>query len=240
MYDLCIRNPKRGNQYQKSSKFCEFHADQKFGDTMETVDLRPITRSFKRKIPPTVTSSEGCKDEKKVDRFYERTAGMFYAFRPCGIRLSHWEMYTAESLSNVFLFLIDLFGQYPNVDQISGIVYDRACDLHPFLKRLSKEGNETASQFKLLTHIVDIFHAEKHTQAKCTLSSDQCKYHPHLPKFNHLRDMNTEIAEQSFSRINPFKFITRRMSYCKWLIFLKFLDNDFNIRKSAKIGWTEH
>ena len=141
-----------------------------------------------------------------------------------------------ESLSNVFLFLIDLFGQYPNVDQISGIVYDRACDLHPFLKRLSKEGNETASQFKLLTHIVDIFHAEKHTQAKCTLSSDQCKYHPHLPKFNHLRDMNTEIAEQSFSRINPFKFITRRMSYCKRLIFLKFLDNDFNIRKSAKIG----
>jgi len=171
----------------------------------------------------------------KVDRFYERTAGMFYAFRPCGVRLSHWEMYTAESLSNVFLFLVDLFGQCPTANQITGIVYDRACDLHPFLKQLSKEGNEAASNFKLLTYIVDIFHAEKHTKLKCTLSSEECKYHPHLPKFSELREMNTEIAEQSFARINPFKYVTRKMSYSKRLMFLKFLDNDFNLRKSSKL-----
>jgi len=234
-YNLCIRNPKRGNQYQKGSKFCEIHVDDKFGDTLETLDMRPVTRSFKKKVPTTVTSAEGCKDEKKVDRFYERTAGMFYAFRPCGVRLSHWEMYTAESLSNVFLFLVDLFGQCPTANQITGIVYDRACDLHPFLKRLSKEGNEAASNFKLLTHIVDIFHAEKHTKLKCTLSSEECKYHPHLPKFSELREMNTEIAEQSFARINPFKYVTRKMSYSKRLMFLKFLDNDFNLRKSSKL-----
>lgn len=29
-------------------------------------------------------------------------AGMFYFIQPCGIRLSHYEMHTAESLSQVF------------------------------------------------------------------------------------------------------------------------------------------
>ena len=161
--------------------------------------MRPITRSFKNIIPETFTSSEGCKEDKNVDRFYSRTAGMFYAFRPCRIRISHWEIYTAESLSNVFLFLLDLFGEIPKPELISGIAYDRACDLHLFFKRLSSEGNATATKYKKITHIVDIFHCEKHTQAKCSLESPYCKYHPHLPAFRHLLKMNTEITEQSFA-----------------------------------------
>ena len=125
---------------------------------------------------------------------------------------------------------------HPSPDEIKGIVYDRACDLHPFLKRLSKEGNHSASIYKQLTHIVDIIHAEKHTQAKYSITSEECKYHPHLLKFNDLRNMNTEVAEQSFSRINPFKYITRKMCYGKRLLFLKFLDNDYNSRKSIKLA----
>ena len=161
-YNICIRNPVRGNQHSNASKFCEFHVDGKCWDSKDVIDLRPITRSISRDLPFTVTSGAGCKEDTKVDRFYNRSAGMFYMFRLCGVRLSHWEMYTAESLSGVFLWLVDLFGEEPSPDYIKGIVYDRACDLHPFFKRLSREGNIVAGLYEKLVHIVDIFHAEKH------------------------------------------------------------------------------
>ena len=234
-YDICIRNPTRGNQHSDASKFCEEHINGKSGEGKMVIDLRPITRSFSRMLPLTVTSGLGCKEDKKVDRFYTRTAGMFYIFRSCGVRLSHWEMYTAESLSGVFLWLIDLFGESPSTNMINGIIYDRACDLHPFLKRLSKEGNNAAKEYKKIIHIVDIFHVEKHIMSKCVLSSPECLYHPHLKRFQYVRNMNTEVAEQWFNRINPFKYITRKMTYARRLLFLKFLDDSYNERLSKKI-----
>ena len=137
-------------------------------------------------------------------------------------------MYTAESLSHVFLSLIDLFGDC--MEELLGIVYDRACDLHPFVLRLAKEGNVHAEALSQLQYIVDIFHAEKHTRPKCVLGNDQCYYHPHLEKFEHVRKMNTEVAEQSFTHITPFKSITRKMRYGKRLVYLKLLDDYVNER----------
>ena len=52
----------------------------------------------------------------------------------------------------------------------------------------------------------------KNIHSKCVLGHADCKYHPHLEKFNYVRSMDKEIAEQSFSRLNPFKYITRKMS----------------------------
>ena len=231
-YNLCIRNPMRGNQHLKASKYCEVYSGGKCGDIGPVLDLRPITRQYLKNINETITSGKGCKESKNVDRFYNRTAGMFYMFRSCGIRLSHWEMYTSESLSNVFTYLVDIFGEKPDSSVLQGIIYDRSCDLHPFLTRLSKEGNEIASKYQNLKFIVDIFHAEKHTLPKCVLSHPECIYHPHLKRFESLKKMNTEVAEQSFSRINPFKYMTRKMSYCRRLMFLKFVDDNANEMKS--------
>ena len=45
-YDLCIRNPIRGNQHTQSSKFCFSHLDGKKGEGRQNIDLRPVTRSF--------------------------------------------------------------------------------------------------------------------------------------------------------------------------------------------------
>ena len=233
-YDLCIRNPIRGNQHISSSKFCIQHAEGKTGEGKQNIDLRPITRSFKKDIPPTITSERGCKNEDKVDKFYPRTAGMFYMFRSCGVRLSHWEMYTAESLSNVFLWMIDLFGEKPLPELLKEVVYDRACDLCPFVNRLANEGSVIAGNYKDLSYIVDIFHAEKHTMPKCELTSPNCEYHPHLEKFSYVKKMNTEIAEQSFNKLNPFKYITRKMTYARRLLYFKFLD-DFHNSKITKI-----
>ena len=229
-YELCIRNPVRGNQHGPSAKFCSAHVNDNEGATDIQLDLRPITRSITAKLPKIVTTGQGCKEDCNIDRFYQRTAGIFYFFRPCGIRISNFEMYTAESLSAVFTYLIDAFGEDPLPSQLNGIVYDRACDLHPFVRRLHENGNLIASKYEKLSFIVDIFHVEKHTQPKCVLNSGECQYHPNLEKFKDVHGMNTEIAEQSFKEINIFKCSTRKMTYAKRLLFLKFIDHTQNMR----------
>ena len=41
--------------------------------------------------------------------------------------------------------------------ELKGIVYDRACDLHPFVVRLAEEDNEDAARYLKLFYMVDIF-----------------------------------------------------------------------------------
>ena len=232
-YSLCTRNPIRGNQHIQASTFCELHSD---GPNIlpEVLDVRPVTRQFAKQLP-TVIASGGCKKEKDVMKYYDRSAGMFYMFRSCGIRLSHWEMFTSESLSSVFTWLVDLFSSTPDIIRyIRGIVYDRACGLKPFIQRLANEGNVVAARFLQLMYIVDIFHCEVHTEAKCVLGNPACEFHPHLEQFSHVRSMNTEVAEQSFNLINPFKYVTRKMTYAKRLLFLKFMDDHYNNRLIEK------
>ena len=142
--DLCIRNPRRGNQHAYGLKYCSFHSDNKEDETEDQLDLRPITQSITKSIPRVICSELGCKESSNVDRFFTRTAGMFFMFRPCGIRLANFEMYTAESLSSVLTYLIDIFGKNPSPSQLQEIVYDRSCDLHPFLEKLRINGHDIA------------------------------------------------------------------------------------------------
>ena len=230
-YQLCINNPIRGNQYNPNSKFCKSHVGDQIAKTIEQLDMRPVTRLFARNIPKTVVSGEGCKKSNNINNFHDRTAGMFYFFRSCGIILTHFEMYTSESLSDIFTYLVDYFGNSPNKDDLVGIVYDRSCDLHPFLERLSKEGNSVATNYANLDFVVDSFHVQMHTQDKCILKSEKCRYHPKLERYSHVRNMNSEIAEQSFGKsLNSFKCSTRKMTYSKRLLFLKFMDDSANNR----------
>ena len=230
----CVRNPVRGNQNLQNKKLCEHHSTQSLNDHDDDknvrIDFHPFTRSYVKKLEEVIVSGEGCKTESNVNKFSERTAGMFYLFRPCGVRIAHREMLTAESLSLVFSTFFDIFTLSPAKDLIRTIIYDRACDLHPYLIRLAKEGNEAARHFAELNFIVDIFHAEKHTMPKCTIISPECKYHPDLPQYSYIRGANTEICEQSFHLLNPCKHITRNMTYAKRLCLLKFIDDDFNTR----------
>ena len=233
-YDICIRNPVRGNQHNASSKFCKNHENESSGKTAEVLDLRPITRSITQNIPKAIKSDEGCKEDKNIVKYYNRTAGMFYLFRPCGIRLGNYEMYTAESVSDIFKYLIDLFGATPHL--LTGVGYDRVCDLHPFIRRLAANGHEIAKRYADLLYLVDIFHVEKHVRPKCVLGDKECEYHPHLSKFDHIKGINTEVAEQSFKEINQYKCSTRKMTYAKRLLFLKFLDHSTNLKKIEKMN----
>ena len=227
-YDMCIRNPVKGNQSTTPLKYCREHADNKDAATSEQLDLRPVTRLYAKTIENTITSEEGCKKPDAINRFFERTAGMFYVFRPCGIRISHAEMYTCESCSDVFVQLVDIFGENPDPKYLRLVAYDRSCDLHPFILRLSREGNEAAKNYASLDFVVDGFHVKKHTEDKCNIDSPACIYHPDLPRYSSYKGMNTEIAEQSFNRLNMVKYSTRKMTYCRRLLFFKFLDDTAN------------
>ena len=108
----------------------------------------------------------------------------------------------------------------------------------PIRPEVGKRRQRTRRNIIAVTkYIVDIFHAEKHTRPKCVLGNDQCYYHPHLEKFAHLRKMNTEVAEQSFTHITPFKSITRKMRYGKRLVYLKLLD-DYANERMVRSRWT--
>ena len=232
----CINNPSRGNQNKKSNTLCQFHLTGKTHDvtTFDQIDYRPRTRNLTRNLVEKFVSNEGCKVETSLNKYSERTAGMFYVVRSCGIRLSNFEMFTSESLSMVFTSLIDLFGVSPSENDIKYVVYDRACDLSPYIERLAKEGNSIAENFKFLHYIVDIFHCEKHISPKCVIGSAECKFHPDLPEFSHIRKMNMEICEQTNHILNTYKHITRNMTYAKRLCFFKIIDNDFNERLEMK------
>ena len=165
---------------------------------------------------------------------------MFYMFRTCGIRLSHSEMYTSESCSDVFISPVDVFGLHPqSTDLISVVIYDRACDLHPFIKRLSREGNTIATNFEYIHFMIDDFHVQGHKEPKCDISSPQCMYHPGLAQYSQYKGMNAEVAEQSFSILNLFKCSTRKMTLSKRLLFFKFLDDTANTIIEGKINKME-
>ena len=223
----------------KPSKFCWEHEGEKSSSTAQQLDIRPATRSYCKLIANTATTLEGCKKIASVKKYLERTAGMFYIFRPCGIRIAHAEMYTCESCSDVFVLLVDTFGLNPSSEDVRAIVYDRSCDLHPFIKRLSGGGNTAAEKFKAFDFMIDGFHVKGHIEPKCNIEDPRCAYHPELEQFSIYKGMNTEIAEQSFNDINEVKYSTRKMSMYRRMLFFMFLDDSANIKIEKKCNKME-
>ena len=102
--------------------------------------------------------------------------------KPCGTIVSVSEMYTFESSSQIFSFLLH-FDNFIGKN-IRYIGYDRACELVPFLQGLARNGNYGARL--LLDNIgffVDAFHVKTHKAKACDITTDQCKFHPKLEKF---------------------------------------------------------
>ena len=107
-------------------------------------------------------------------------------FRPCGIVVNMTEMFTCESLTQVFLFLLKTFcDNTDDFKRVKFVGYDRACGLVPFL--INQASNGSAGAKVLLNNVkflVDIFHVSKHTEETCMPPNNpNCKYHPSLPQF---------------------------------------------------------
>ena len=217
----CTNTPTLGGKSQKASKFCWEHLHLQENDRDEVDESEnsdkvvheahyPISAGcIDQKSVGDIPEHDGldceqggCKSKERVNRYMDRTAGLLTAVRPCGIIVKAQEMYTCESCSQVYAFLLLTFGRTTDdLMRLKFVGYDRACDLHFFLSNLSKKGNVGAKI--LLYHVkflVDIFHVVKHKE-ECfmPLNNPKYSYHPHLERFKEIRGTNTEQQNRAIA-----------------------------------------
>lgn len=171
------------------------------------------------------------KRNKNISLFYETTASILAFIRPCGIVVNMTKMFTCETLTQVFLFILKTFcGNTDDFERLKYLDYDRASGLVPFLKNQAKGGSAGANL--LLEHVkflVDIFHVSKHTELECMPQNNPvCRYHPSLPQFEPIQGANTQSGEQGFRRLNMYFNLTRKMTHFKRNVLLWFVNECFN------------
>lgn len=233
VYKCCPNSPVAGGKTQKPSKFCVVHINYDGNKVCETVDVPPEFHSASKEsgVVEEDDGNSGCKKKENISLFYETTAGMLALIRPCGIVVSMSEMFTCESLTQVFIFLLKTFcDDVEDFQRVKYVGYDRACGLVPYLKNQKKNGSAGA---KLLLDnvkfLVDIFHVSKHTEEVCMpLNNPKCKYHPLLPVFSEIHGTNTESCEQGFRRLNMYFKLTRKMTQFKRNVLFWFVNECFN------------
>ena len=127
MTQCCIQSPASGGRFRKPSKYCEMHLffweDQAAASTADTNlptphSPNPILEKDKVGSLPNNDSTDllvGCRKSKGVTRFHDRTAGVLAIVRPCVI-VNTCKMYTCESPTQVYLFLVMTFARGRDID----------------------------------------------------------------------------------------------------------------------------
>ena len=232
----CPQSPMTGGKHCTASKYCPNHQYlESCNEDGVAVDVSkdPANISVERivkegkdvgqSLPANDSSASGCcKKERNVNRYYNRTAGIAAIVRPCGIVVNFCEMYTCESMTQMYLFVALTFGHGDHIKRLKYLGYDRSCALEPFLQNRLKEGAYFDKfLLKNVKFLVDRFHVAKHTELCCMPPLNPlCKYHPDLPEFSELTGCNTQSAEQAFRWLNRFKNGLRHMSRYKFNLFL--------------------
>jgi len=173
-----------------------------------------------------------------VTKYYDHTAGIAAVLLRCGIVVNWAEMYSHESLTQMYLLIIFTFGRGKDVERLKYLGYDRACGLHPFMQKLAEKNVMFAKYFLKHVHfLVDRFHVSKHTEKCCmpVANNPLCKYNPDLPEFKEVSGVNTECAEQAFRWLNKLKFSVRQMSRYRYNFFLYELINTHNRLRELKL-----
>ena len=143
----CTNFPILGGKNQAPNKYCEVHAQDYDGESLAPIELRDVNIAYTGVLPDNDDDSilTGCKHPENRVKFHTTTAGMLALIRPCGIVVAMTEMYTCESATQVFLFLLRTFvHDVSTVMRLRYLGYDRACDLKPFLINQSKRGSAGA------------------------------------------------------------------------------------------------
>ena len=107
----------------------------------------------------------------------------------------------------------------------------------PFSKHQAKNGSAGAKLLmENVNFLVDVFHVSKHTEDMCMPSDNpNCLYHPHLPKFEEIRGVNTECCEQGFRRLNQYFELTRKMTQYKRNVLFWIVNECFNSVLEAEL-----
>jgi hypothetical protein len=149
-------------------------------------------------------------------------------------------MYRAESVIHAALLLLSVFGHDDSTKARKPrfVGYDRACDLAPCIRNLiARQALPpwAAEFFKGMLFVVDRMHVVPHTEACCDINSSDCEYHPDMPKFNAIRETNTQICEQHFRWFNLLKANTRVMCMERFWWFVHIMVEEKNERREEEL-----
>mmetsp|Transcript_29529 Transcript_29529/g.60372 ORF Transcript_29529/g.60372 Transcript_29529/m.60372 type:complete len:772 (+) Transcript_29529:124-2439(+) len=144
------------------------------------------------------------------------SAGILATILNCGIIVSITSLYGAESLSQVYMHLVDLYevhGDYlPN-----NLAYDDGCHLRRFVE-LRKDLFDMAKRFwdKVACRIVvDRFHWKNHVKGH-----EYCQEHCNPYENKDIEGANSEICEQSFRWFARHKYSVNHMSPARFRFFM--------------------
>ena len=154
LVQCCINSPLTGGKHQQASRYCACHQDLDFQSLIVSIPLpflspsqhsvtAHVMSSVEHISPPNCLSSKftedsvgelpdvdcsdqlvGCRKSKNVTKYFDRTAGTLAAVRPCGIVVNFREMYTCESPTQVYVFLIITFCHGHNIKRLQYVAYD--------------------------------------------------------------------------------------------------------------------
>lgn len=141
-----------------------------------------------------------CNTRKSRDKTSRRhTVGVFVGAFPCGTIVLFDELYGSESISQVYGILIEFLTRLDDVDSLKELLYDDCCHLKAFSeKKENAEQNEITQYFATLGKHVDRFHFRNHVDPWCM---ENCNPE-NVPE---LKNVNTQVCEQLFKKINSHK-----------------------------------
>lgn len=129
----CPSSPITGGRHQKPSKYCEHHQhlDMEGSDGIDDSSLvvrmplampnvqSPLTCDAMGTLPDADSNHllVGCK-ASIVNKFYSTTAGIAAIVCPCGIVVNFTEMYTCESATHMYIFLLMTFGRGRDIERL--------------------------------------------------------------------------------------------------------------------------
>jgi hypothetical protein len=151
-----------------------------------------------------------------------RTTGVLLSVLNCGFINGYREILTAESLTQVTIFLLDLI-EYAEKLPIY-FIYDNACHLKPFIENNNMKKTERGKTLLRKTFVIDRLHLKNHVSPQCKLN-----YNPDL--YDDLEETNTVACEQANYWAGGYKHIMKHMNDTRFNVFLYIICNLYNERK---------
>ncbi|CAF1152305.1 unnamed protein product [Didymodactylos carnosus] len=160
----CHRTPKRGE------KNCHEHIFFQEPLTIPLVKKKRKTYNSRRKKKPIrATRFLTCRTlkSKNQQRFLHRTSGIIAAVYNCGYICALQELYGAESISQVYMFLVQIVNEFENTPTV--LAYDDACHLVSFIKNAKNFERRTAARKRIdnMTIVCDKMHYKNHVDPRC-------------------------------------------------------------------------
>lgn len=161
-----------------------------------------------------------CEVQKDLCLNKRKTGGIVVGASPCGLFLNFFEIIKGESISTIcdnLLNIVELLGK-----NFEYCIYDNACHLSEFVKK------KNLTEFSKMKFIIDNFHIKNHKRPKCKLEFSSDNYFE-------LKNINTQVCEQLFSKISKLKHNVKHMSKNHFIFYFIYIFHNLNLIKLNKI-----